>query len=333
MSNAYSLATCILVVRRCTAVIEALFGSIAQKFETALPTDAMPCPEGFQMFTFHLEDGDGISDIEPIHEALRRLHLNYGLSRTSDDLPAEDALRGLCAHFELPDHPVIAALEAEMQNGQVNIETLGQLAEALDDGHDLWSLSVQEGYWADRPTEGNFGGFAQYRGSHFAGAFGTSSSLAAARDLQTMLSQADISAAAKVVSVRVRGILAAIRQKNQRAAVLAQLCLLLAEGDSVEQPSEARTGSVPHRYTSVVISTAHVPDKDEARNYLAAKGDAIEYGWLWKVPPLLVEIRDCLEVPDWLQPVLAFADAEGIDRIEFDSDGELIEGLPIYEHD
>lgn len=332
MSNAYSLATCILVVRRCTAVIEVLFGSIAQKFEAALPTDDMPCPEGFQMFTFHLEDGDGISDSEPIREALRRLHLTYGLSRTSDDLLAEHALRGLCAHFELPDHPVIAALEAEMHNGHVNIETIGKLAEALNDGHDLWSLSVQEGYWADRPTEGNFSGFAQYRGSHFAGAFGTSSSLAAARDLQTMLSQADISAAAEVVSVRVRGILAAVRQTKQRAAVLAQLRLLLAEGDSVEQCSGARASSVPHRYTSVVISTAHVPDKDEARDYLAEKGDAIEYGWLWKVPPPVAEIRDCLEMPDWLKPILAFADAERIDRIEFDGDGELIEGLPIYEY-
>jgi hypothetical protein len=332
MSNAYALATCILIARRRTPVIEELFGSIACKFEEASSTDAPPAPDGYQVFTFYLEDGDGFSDSDPVFESLQNLHRTLGISTHPNELSAVEALRGLCSHFNQPDHPVIETLLDEDQDGHVTIETIGKLAEVLNDGHDLWSLSVQQGYWADRPVNGNFGGSAQYLGSHFAGAFGTNSSLDAAKDLQTKLSQGNISAAAKAVSARVRGVLAAIRRNDQRSAVHAELHRILGDTAAVGQCDDARHGSVPRRLTSVVLSTIHVPKEDSARVYLEEKGDSTEFGWLWRVPPRRADLRDLLDVPPWLQPILAYADAEGIDRIEFDGDGEEVQALPIYEH-
>ncbi len=57
----------------------------------------------------------------------------------------------------------------------------------------------------------------------------------------------------------------------------------------------------------------------------------MEFGWLWKVPPRSPEAREYLEIPAWLQPILAYADLNEIDRIEFDKDGEMIEDLPLYD--
>lgn len=322
MANAYSLATCILIVRRCTVVIETLFASIASNFKEATDREMTTAPPNFKVFSFYLEDGDGLSDAEPIFSALRVLLLSLGLAGEESELTDEDVLRRLCLHFGMPDHPVIDALLEEADEGEIGIATLCNLATVLNDGHDLWALSVQEGRWGDRCEYGNFGGSAQYLGSHFSGFFGTNSSLDAAQQLQTTLSEGNVTAAAEVVAARVQGILKAVQQEGQRKAVLAGLMHLL----------QASHASIPQRLATVVLSTAHIPDEAAARSYLDEKGDPIEFGWLWKVPPRLAEIRDILEIPSWLVPILAYADAEGIDRIEFDGDGEVIEQLPFYEH-
>lgn len=320
MANAYSLATCILIVRRNTAVIQNLFGSVASEFVEAVDIEASAVPPGFQALNFFLENGDGICDADPIFDSLRELSNSLGIADASE-LTDEAVLLRLCSHFQSPDHWVIDALLEQADNGHVGIATLCALAKVLNDGHDLWSLSVQEGRWADRCADGNFGGSAQYLGSHFAGAFGTSSSLSAARDLQTALSENNLPAAAGVVVARVRGILKAIQREDQREAVLAKVLSLL-------QPSHP---TIPQRLVSVVLSTAHIPDEATARDYFDEVGVSMEFGWLWKVPPRLAEVRECLVVPSWLQPILAYADANGIDRIEFDRDGDVIAEAPTYD--
>ncbi|MFJ3463566.1 hypothetical protein [Achromobacter spanius] len=320
MANAYSLATCILIVRRNTAVIQKLFGSVASKSVEAADIDASAVPPGFQAFSFFLEDGDGICDADPIFDSLRELSDSLGIADASE-LTDEAVLLRLCSHFQRPDHLVIDTLLEEADNGNVGIATLCALAKVLNDGHDLWSLSVQEGRWADRCVDGNFGGSAQYLGSHFAGSFGTSSSLIAARELQTALSENNLRAAAGVFAARLQGILKAIQREDQREAILAEVLPML-------QPS---LPAIPQRLVSVVLSTAHVPDEACARDYLNEMGVSMEFGWLWKVPPRLAEVRECLVVPAWLQPILAYADSNGIDRIEFDKDGDVIEGAPIYD--
>lgn len=320
MANAYSLATCILVVRRNTAVIQKLFGSFTSNFMEAADTEASAAPPGFKAFSFFLEDGDGIWDADPIFDSLRELSSSLGIADASN-LTDEAVLSRLCAHFQNPNHLVIQALLEEADDGHVKIATLCTLAKVLNDGHELWSLAVQEGRWADRCVEGNFGGSAQYLGSHFAGFFGTSSSLSAAREIQTALGENNLPAAAGVVAARVQGILKAIQREDQREAVLAEVLPLL-------QPSLPTT---PQRLVSVVLSTAHIPDEATAKDYLDEVGVSMEFGWLWKVPPRLAEVRDCLEVPAWLQPILAYADANEIDRIEFDRDGDVIGGAPTYD--
>lgn len=321
MANAYALATCLLIVRRCTVVIEKLFGSFASKLTEASDTKVAAAPPEFKVFSFYLEDGDGLSDAEPIFSALHDLLHSLGLGAGLNELTDEEVLHCLCLHFQKPDHPVINALLEEADEGEVGIATLCTLATVLNDGHDLWALSVQEGRWADRCEYGNFGGSAQYLGSHFAGFFGTNSSLGAAQKLQTTLSQGNVPAATEVVAARVQGILKAVQHEEQREAVLAGLMHLL-------QPAKA---SIPQQLSTVVLSTAHIPDEATARNYLDAKGVPMEFGWLWKVPPRLTEVRECLEVPDWLQPILAYADLNEIDRIEFDKDGEMIKDVPLYD--
>ncbi|WP_152385756.1 hypothetical protein [Achromobacter sp. GbtcB20] len=320
MANAYSLATCILIVRRNTAVIQKLFGSVASKSVEAVDIDASAVPPGFQAFSFFLEDGDGLCDADPIFDSLRELSDSLGIADASE-LTDEAVLLRLCSHFQSPDHLVIDTLLEEADNGNVGIATLCALAKVLNDGHDLWSLSVQEGRWADRCVDGNFGGSAQYLGSHFAGSFGTSSSLSAARELQTALSENNLQAAAGVFAARLQGVLKAIQREDQRVAILAEVLPML-------QPS---LPAIPQRLVSVVLSTAHIPDEAPARDFLDQMGVSMEFGWLWKVPPRLAEVRDCLVLPAWLHPILAYADSNGIDRIEFDKDGDVIDDVPTYD--
>lgn len=90
------------------------------------------------------------------------------------------------------------------------------------------------------------------------------------------------------------------------------------------------SGSAPQRLVTVVLSTCHVAPDETARAYLDHAGHPLEHGWLWSVPGRAPELRAALQIPSWLTPILALADASGFHRIEFDADGEVLSELPTY---
>lgn len=96
-----------------------------------------------------------------------------------------------------------------------------------------------------------------------------------------------------------------------------------------EMPADT-SGPVPQRLITVVLSTCHVPPDETARAYLDHAGHPLEHGWLWTVPGRAPELRAALQIPSWLTPILALADASSFHRIEFDADGEVLSELPTY---
>ena len=74
-----------------------------------------------------------------------------------------------------------------------------------------------------------------------------------------------------------------------------------------------------------VISTAHIPTAETIPNgdYLEAP---YEGGWFF-----WIDEDDC---DDWVLPIRAWLNANGFDGeywVRFDSCGDIVEGLPVYE--
>ena len=94
----------------------------------------------------------------------------------------------------------------------------------------------------------------------------------------------------------------------------------------------------------VVVSTAHVPhDSGKAINRDAdgfGSGNGFpdatfrgEYGWIVVLPEddSTSEVSLRANGQEWLIPIVAFARTVGAGYVRFDSDGEVIELLPVFE--
>ncbi|WP_025139637.1 hypothetical protein [Achromobacter sp. DH1f] len=324
MSHASTSATCIFTVRRYTAVIHALFGSMDSKLE-AVHSEAPGC----RAYAFYMTDTDCVCEADTVWAGLTSLRRTLAIPATVVEPTREDTIRALFTYFKQPDHSALRVLLDQSDSGFIPIDTLYRLAEVFQDGHGLYSLSIEQGFWADKADLGIYGGAAHHCGSHYSAQVDTNAILAVASGLQSHLAEGRMSQAAGAMAACVQQLVAGIRDEQQRAQVMDKL---VADLLSAPDPSASGAGNGhPERLTTIVLSSAHVPDREAPAPYLASAGEPIRYGWLWKVPERLPEVRQHLQLPEWMVPILAFADSVGAHRIEFDADGELVIGLAMYD--
>lgn len=198
MANTYWDATGVLNLDRITPVIKALFGGM----------NLGPI-EGGSAYIADVAEGTSRSWETVLGNLIALLGEEY--TQAMEDIHQacpDQVVEDLAAHLGIAK-PVDTFGPVDPDE-DVDMATLFALADALDDGHGLRSISLEGAWHCDRPRLGEFGGYATYVGSHVNIDTSTSRAASLGGELEAALAADDRDAAAKTVATHIDAIVGGI---------------------------------------------------------------------------------------------------------------------------
>lgn len=196
MANTYWDATGVLNLDRITPVIKALFGGM----------NLGPIESG-SAYIADVSEGTSRS-WETVLDNLTALLGAEDTQDSTDHVCPDCVVEDVAAHLGIAK-PEKQFGEVELDE-DVDMATLFALADALDDGHGLRSISLEGAWHCDRPRLGEFGGYATYVGSHVNIDTSTSRAASLGGELEAALAADDRDAAAKTVATHIDAIVGGI---------------------------------------------------------------------------------------------------------------------------
>jgi len=211
MANNHYDGTGVLVLKKVTPVIAALFGGYALGNQVT--------EEGQSYIALISE-----SNTSTWAEVLDDLHV-LANSRELDTTALENEglksyLRLLAPEFGAQDDPFIQGLDEVDPDSDTELETLFSIAQAFNDGHDLEAIKF-EGCWSsDRPRLFEFGGNGEYIGRNFSVARSSTTALTLGSRIDGAINSGALNHAADAIIGQVNELLDGIINPEVRAIVL-----------------------------------------------------------------------------------------------------------------
>lgn len=146
----------------------------------------------------------------------------------ADDTELQNHLYALVTHFGQDSNDQLDALISHIDDdANPAMDELFALAQAFNDGHGLFSVRMQTGFYCDRDLLHHHGGNASHISKVFESHGSTHDWLAQAHEICSALEHNQVSDAAEVIHLSVQRLLADIQCANQRTAVQAELLKLM----------------------------------------------------------------------------------------------------------
>ena len=238
MSNTYFDLTGVLMLKKVTPVIEAVFG--AHELDATQPGDG-------QAYIAIIAESTN-SSWESVLENLVALAESFGLSDTDeegDDVGTiGEILKILAPHFNASENVELDRLiedDAFDLGESADFASLFVIAKAFDDGHGLTAIKTEAAWHCDKPHLFEFGGYGYYVGTHFS-LFSASHEVASfAQRIEETLGNGQNNVAAQAIKDQVEKLLGGIRDHEARQDVRNKLVSILNTGNT--DPKQGREKS------------------------------------------------------------------------------------------
>jgi hypothetical protein len=224
MANNYQDMTGVLVLKKVTPVIKALFGGF--KLDENYPGNG-------QAYIASMSEG-GLCSWDSVLENLQELAQQFGhITKSEQSEPTEtveQVLSLLAGHFNAHNN---IELENLIEHGDfsqdvaVNLDSLFSIAKAFDDGHGLRACKTETAWHCSKPLLFEFGGCGNFAGSHVSVSRSSHQVVSFGEDLETAISSGNTDAAAECIRTEVGRLLAGIHDEAAREQVRCKIGQLI----------------------------------------------------------------------------------------------------------